>query len=40
VAKVAGAVGVDPGALFRGITWQPGELHPGRFELPDQDATL
>jgi len=29
--KVAGAVGVEPGDLFKGITWEPGELRPGGF---------
>jgi len=33
VAKLAGAVSVDPGELFEGIVWKPGEMRPGRFEL-------
>ena len=37
VAKLAGAVKANPGELFEGIAWEPGELRPGRFELPDQD---
>jgi transcriptional regulator with XRE-family HTH domain len=40
VAKLAAAIKVDPGELFEGIVWEPGELRPGRFELPDTDATL
>jgi len=40
VAKLAAALKADPGELFEGIVWKPGELRPGRFELPDQDATL
>jgi transcriptional regulator with XRE-family HTH domain len=31
VAKLAAAVKADPGELFEGIAWQPGELRPGRF---------
>lgn len=31
LAKLAGAVEVDPGAFFEGIAWQPGELRPGCF---------
>lgn len=36
VAKLAGALEVDPGELFEGIIWEPGELRQGRFERPDQ----
>jgi transcriptional regulator with XRE-family HTH domain len=39
-AKLAAALKADPGELFEGIVWHPGELRPGGFELPDQDATL
>jgi len=31
--KVAGAVGVEPGDLFEGIKWTPGEVRPGGFGL-------
>jgi len=31
VAKIAGALGVDPGDLFEGIEWRPDELGYGRF---------
>jgi transcriptional regulator with XRE-family HTH domain len=30
-AKLAGALEVEPGALFDGITWTPGEIQQGRF---------
>ena len=40
VAKLAASVKADPGELFEGIVWHPGELRPGRFELPDPGATL
>ena len=31
VAKLAGALEVEPGALFEGIKWEPGEVRVGRF---------
>jgi len=34
VAKVAGAVSVDPGELFEGIVWEPGEIRRGSFASP------
>jgi transcriptional regulator with XRE-family HTH domain len=40
IVRLAGALGVDPGDLLNGIVWEPGEMRPGRFELPDSDATL
>lgn len=30
---------IDPGRLFEGIEWEPGNLRRGQFK-PDQDATL
>jgi transcriptional regulator with XRE-family HTH domain len=39
VAKLAGAMEIDPGRLFEGIVWKPGEVRRGRFK-PDQDDTL
>ena len=39
LAKLAGALGVEPGTLFEGITWTPGDFRRGQFQ-PDQDATL
>jgi transcriptional regulator with XRE-family HTH domain len=40
IAKLAGALQIDPGKLFEGIVWETGAVSVGRFELPDQDATL
>jgi transcriptional regulator with XRE-family HTH domain len=40
IIKLAGALQIEPGALLDGMAWQPGESRPGRFELPDSDATL
>jgi transcriptional regulator with XRE-family HTH domain len=31
VAKLAGALGVEPGKLFAGIVWEPGEIRHGGF---------
>lgn len=31
LVRIAGALGVEPGALYAGIAWQPGELAPGDF---------
>jgi transcriptional regulator with XRE-family HTH domain len=39
LAKLAGALGVEPGALFEGITWTPGDFRRGQFK-PDDPATL
>jgi len=36
-AKLAAAVKVDPGELFVGIDWQPGELRPGAFRLAGEE---
>ena len=35
IAKLGGALEVDPGDLFFGITWHSGAYAPGRFELSD-----
>jgi transcriptional regulator with XRE-family HTH domain len=37
-AKLAAALKADPGELFEGIVWHPGELRPGRFELSKEIA--
>ncbi len=37
VAKLAGALEVDPGELFEGIAWQPGDVRLGNFKIPDKD---
>ena len=39
LAKLAGALGVEPGDLFKGIKWTPGDFRRGQFK-PDRDATL
>lgn len=39
VAKLAGALEVEPGELFEGIVWKPGDVRIGHFK-PDGDATL
>ena len=31
VAKLAGAIEIDPGRLFEGIAWESGDLRRGRF---------
>lgn len=31
LAKLAGALEVEPGELFEGITWNPGAIKPGCF---------
>lgn len=31
VAKLSGGLGVDPGALFEGIAWKPGDVRQGYF---------
>jgi transcriptional regulator with XRE-family HTH domain len=40
LAKLAGALAISPADLLTGIAWEPGTMLPGRFELPDQGATL
>lgn len=40
LVKLAATVSVRPEALLEGITWKPGTVRAGSFELPDQDATL
>jgi transcriptional regulator with XRE-family HTH domain len=39
VAKLAAALEVDPGDLFEGIKWEPGDIRYGQFK-PDDSATL
>lgn len=39
VAKLAGALEIEPGTLFEGISWEPGGIRIGQFK-PDTDATL
>lgn len=35
VAKLAGALEVDPGELFEGIVWEPGNVRYGSFKSPE-----
>lgn len=39
IAKLAAVLGVNPGDLFDGIVWEPGDVVIGQFK-PDQDVTL
>jgi len=32
LAKLAGALGVEPAELFQGIAWEPGDVRYGRFK--------
>jgi transcriptional regulator with XRE-family HTH domain len=34
LAKLAGALGVEPGALFAGIEWESGDVRLGSFKPP------
>jgi XRE family transcriptional regulator, regulator of sulfur utilization len=38
-AKLAAVIGVDPGDLFDGIVWEPGDIRHGQFK-PDPPDTL
>lgn len=40
LAKLAGALGVEPGALFDGITWTPGDVRRGQFKPDDPRYAL
>lgn len=33
IAKLGGALGVDPCALMEGIVWRAGKIDPGNFEI-------
>jgi transcriptional regulator with XRE-family HTH domain len=35
VAKLAATLEVDPGELFEGIKWAPGDVRIGRFAEPE-----
>jgi XRE family transcriptional regulator, regulator of sulfur utilization len=39
VVKLAGALEIEPGTLFEGIGWEPGDIRIGQFK-PEPDATL
>jgi transcriptional regulator with XRE-family HTH domain len=34
ILKLSGALEVDPGDLFAGMSWQPATTKAGRFKLP------
>jgi len=36
VAKLAGALGVEPGEFFEGIEWTPAEIQRGQFKATDR----
>jgi transcriptional regulator with XRE-family HTH domain len=38
IAKLAGALQIDPGDLFDGIAWETGAVSVGRFRLEAQEA--
>jgi transcriptional regulator with XRE-family HTH domain len=40
IIKLAGALEVEPGDLLDGMAWKSGAPAYGRFDCPDQDATL
>jgi transcriptional regulator with XRE-family HTH domain len=40
LVKLMGALEVDADELLAGLEWLPGQLHRGRFSVPDQGATL
>jgi transcriptional regulator with XRE-family HTH domain len=35
-AKLAAVIGVDPGDLFDGIAWEPGNIRLGRFKSDEE----
>jgi transcriptional regulator with XRE-family HTH domain len=39
VAKLAGALEVDPGEFFEGIVWEPGDVRYGRFSSGWQEKS-
>lgn len=38
VAKLAGAIEIDPGRLFEGIAWEPGDLRRGHFKPAEEET--
>lgn len=38
VAKLAGAMEIDPGRLFEGIVWESGDLRRGRFKPAGEET--
>jgi transcriptional regulator with XRE-family HTH domain len=39
VVKLAAVLEIEPGELFEGIAWEPGDLRRGHFK-PDPPGTL
>ncbi|HXR30919.1 MAG TPA: helix-turn-helix transcriptional regulator [Solirubrobacterales bacterium] len=37
IAKLAAALEIDPGELFEGISWEPGDIRRGRFKPSGAD---
>jgi transcriptional regulator with XRE-family HTH domain len=40
LAKLAGALELEPAQLLNGIAWEAGTRRLGHFEIPDPDASL
>jgi transcriptional regulator with XRE-family HTH domain len=40
IAKLGGALGVDPCALMEGIVWRAGKIDPGNFEISPLPTTV
>lgn len=40
LVKLMGALEADADELLAGLEWLPGQVHRGRFSVPDQGATL
>ncbi len=40
VAKLAGAMEIDPGRLFKGIIWEPGEARLGSFRSSASESRV
>jgi hypothetical protein len=36
IIKLTGSLEVDPGVLFKGINWSPGDYRPGGFVERDE----
>jgi transcriptional regulator with XRE-family HTH domain len=39
IAKLAAALEVDPGELFEGISWEPGDIRRGSFKPDPQHCS-
>ena len=40
LVKLMGALEADADELLAGLEWLPGQVHQGRFSVPDQGARL